>query len=296
MAASRTIGPGGASGSINFPLVLTSQDPIFKNPESWQWNAAVQREFFGGTTVEAAYVGRRALHQQRERNINAVPLGTVQANPGVNVDYLRPFKGYSTIRVTNNDANALYNALQFNLTKRYSKGLIYGIAYTYSKAMDDGSAQRDIIPNPFDRSMLWGPASLRSAPVFVGNIIYELPFFRNSGGVTRSILGGWQLTLLMQAQTGNPFTIGTGDDIAGFGPGNGNNDMPSTIYNVGRRPAPGQRGLLTGRQRRGPEPLFQQRTRSRSRPSGRSQRSATATSFTAPGSRTGRVRCSSPSM
>ena len=73
----------------------------------------MQREFFFGTTIEVAYVGRRSLHQQRERNINAVPAGTVQSLPAGNSvkEPLRPFKGYSTIRVTNNDGNATYNGL-----------------------------------------------------------------------------------------------------------------------------------------------------------------------------------------
>ena len=234
-----------SGGVINFPLVITSQDPIFKNPESWQWNAAMQREFFFGTTIEVAYVGRRSLHQQRERNINAVPAGTVQSLPsGNSVDPLRPFKGYSTIRVTNNDGNATYNGLQLNLNKRYSNGLLYTLAYTYSKSMDDGSAQRDVIPNPFDRSMLWGPSNYDRRHVFVGNLIYELPFLRGRTGVVGALLGGWQISLLAQLQTGSPFTVGTTDDVAGFGPGNGtgagnavnndvaNNSMPSTIYNV----------------------------------------------------------------
>jgi hypothetical protein len=225
--------PGGSTGgALNFPLVLTSQDPIFKNPESWQWNATYQREAWFGTVVEVAYVGRRALHQQRERNINAAPLGTVQRNPGVNIDYLRPFKGYSTIRVTNNDANALYNGLQIGVTKRYSAGLAYGIAYTFSKSMDDGSAQRDVIPNPFDRTMLWGPSSYDRRHVFVSNMIYDLPFWRTQRGLVPSLLGGWSLAITAQFQTGGPFTVGTSDDLAGFGPGNGNNDMPSSIYNV----------------------------------------------------------------
>jgi hypothetical protein len=231
------LGASAGAGGVQFPLVLTSQDPIFKNPESWQWNVTAQREFYGGTSLEVAYVGRRAIHQQRERNINAVPAGTVQGLPsGNSVDPLRPFKGYSTIRVTNNDANAIYNAVQFNLTKRYSKGLSYGIAYTLSKSLDDGSAQRDVIPNPFDRSMLWGPSGYDRRHVFVGNLIYELPFFRSSRGVTRTLLGGWETTLLVQAQTGTPFTIGTGDDTSGFGPGNGNNDMPATIFNINGDP------------------------------------------------------------
>ena len=110
--------------------------------------------------------------------------------------------------------------------------------------MDDGSAQRDVIPNPFDRSMLWGPSNYDRRHVFVGNLIYELPFLRGRTGVVGSLLGGWQISLLAQLQTGSPFTVGTTDDVAGFGPGNGtgagnagnndvaNNSMPSTIYNV----------------------------------------------------------------
>ena len=73
--------PGGsAGGSDHFPLVVTSQDPIFKNPESWQWNSTVQREPGGGTS-RSRLCGPPRFHQQRERNINALPLGTVQAIP-----------------------------------------------------------------------------------------------------------------------------------------------------------------------------------------------------------------------
>ncbi len=224
--------PGGsATGNINFPLIVTSQDPIFKNPESYQWNATVQRDTHFGT-LEVAYVGRRALHQQRERNINALLPGTVQANPGVNADFLRPYKGYGTIRVTNNEGTAIYNGLQISYNKRFSKGVTYGLAYTLSKSMDNGSQQRDILPNPRDASFVWGNSDYDRRHVFVGNVIYELPIFRHGTGFTKAVLGGWQVTLLAQLQTGTPFTVGTGDDVAGIGTGNGNNSMPATIYNV----------------------------------------------------------------
>jgi len=221
-----------------------------------------------------AYVGRRALHQQRERNINALPLGTVapgrvptvgSVQPGsptpnapINPDYLRPYGGYGTIRVTNNDSNATYNGLQLNMTKRYSKGLTFGVAYTFSKSMDSGSAQRDILPNPFDASMLWAPSNYDRRHVFVANVIYELPFLRGSHGFAGTVLGGWQLGMIVQAQTGTPFTVGTADDIAGFGPGNGtsagtaanngvsDNSMPATIYNVSGDPHMGNTAFSAG--------------------------------------------------
>ena len=231
--------PGGAGGNINFPLIVTTQDPIFKNPESWQWNAAFQREMYG-MTVEVAYVGRRALHQQRERNINSLQPGTVQANPTIkSPDYLRPYKGYGTIRATNNDANAVYNGLQVGVSKRFAKSIAFGVAYTLSRSSDDGSAQRDILPNAFDAHNLWGPSTFDRCHVFVGNMIYELPFFRNQKNLTGRTLGGWQVTLITQFQTGTPYTVGTTDDVAGMGPGNGtaigtggDRSMPATIYNV----------------------------------------------------------------
>ena len=123
--------------------------------------------------------------------------------------------------MTNNDANAIYNGLQIGYNKRYSKGHYLRFAYTFSKSMDDGSAQRDILPNPFDRSMLWGPSDYDRRHVFVGNVIYELPFFRNSSGLTKACWADGRSTLLVQLQTGTPFTVGTTDDVAGFGPGNG---------------------------------------------------------------------------
>src|SRR5262249_52898126 len=110
--------PGGTAGNA-FPLVITTQDRIFKNPEAWTWNVTFEREIGFNTTVEVGYVGRRGLHAQRERNINQLQPGTLFLPSSklpngntVNPDFLRPFKGFGIIRVTNNDANSLYNGLQ----------------------------------------------------------------------------------------------------------------------------------------------------------------------------------------
>ena len=208
--------PGGGSQNL-FPLTVTAQDPIFKNPEALAWNFTVERELFWGSTLDVAYVGRRGLHGQRERDMNQPLPGTVQANPGVNIDTLRPYKGFAVIRVTNNDANSMYNGLQLNWNKRFSKGVGFGVSYTLSKTSDDGSNQRDIIPDAYNAHNLWGPAEYDSRHVLVINYIWDLPFFRDHSRLSGKILGGWQLSGISQFQTGSPCSVGAKNDYAGVG-------------------------------------------------------------------------------
>ncbi|MCG3161825.1 MAG: hypothetical protein JMDDDDMK_03039 [Acidobacteria bacterium] len=230
--------PGGTGGNA-FPLVVTTQDKIFKNPEAWTWNVTFEREIGFSTLVEVGYVGRRGLHGQRERNINQLPVGTCPANqPGFtggcplinpanaaqgrfNADALRPFKGFGIIRLTNNDANSLYNGLQVSANRRFTGGLLFGAAYTLSKSSDDGSAQRDVVPNAFDVHNLWGPSTFDRRHVLVLNAVYQLPFFKDKSKLSGKLLGGWTVSAISQFQTGNPISIASGDDFAGVGPGSG---------------------------------------------------------------------------
>jgi hypothetical protein len=233
--------PSGAGRVTGFPLSVTTQDPIFKNPEAWTWNFTIQRELWGSTSLEVGYVGRRGLHQQRERNINQLRTGTLQPTvprladgTAINVDYLRPFKGYGVIRSTNNDGSSFYNGLQVGLTRRFVKGLSYGFSYTWSKLLDDGSTQRSILPDAYNDSWMWGAANYDRRHVAVLNAVYELPFLRQQTTPLGKLLGGWQISLVAQFQTGTPFWVGTTDDNAGVGPGSGNTNegIPATPWNI----------------------------------------------------------------
>src|SRR5207302_1468926 len=147
--------PGGTSAN-SLPLTVTTQSRDFKNLEAFKWNFTVEREFFFKSLLSVAYVGRRSLHQQRESNINQPTPDVVAANPGVNLDALRPYKGYNSIRETDNVASSRYNSLQVQWNRRFAQGLLFGVSYTLSKSMDDGSAQRDIIPDTYFAHNLWG--------------------------------------------------------------------------------------------------------------------------------------------
>ena len=113
----------------------------------------------------------------------------------MNINALRPFKGYGPIRETFNDANANYKSLQIDVNRRFSDGFSYGVAYTHSSCKDDGSAQRDVIPDAYDAHFLWGPCNQDTRQVAVINTIYQIPFFRKSSNhMLKTVAGGWQVT------------------------------------------------------------------------------------------------------
>ncbi len=208
--------PGGTSTNL-LPLTVTTQSKAFKNPESWAWNMTVERQFYWNTLLSVAYVGRRGLHGQREADINQPTIATVLANPGVDLDALRPYKGYNSIRETDNIANSIYNSLQLSWNRRFAHGFGFGMAYTLSKSMDDGSAQRDIIPNTYDAHNLWGQSDFDVRHIMIINYIYELPFAKGAHGIANKAIGGWQLSGITQFQTGTPSSVASSNDYAGVG-------------------------------------------------------------------------------
>jgi predicted heme/steroid binding protein len=207
----------GAGGAANIPRVVTTQSQAFKPPESWAWNVTYEREMFWKSLVSVGYVARRGLHLQREADINQPTTAVVAASPGVNINALRPYKGFGSIRQTDNVANSMYNSLQISWNRRYSDGLQFGASYTLSKSMDDGSNQRDVVPNTYDVSSLWGPSEFDARHILVFNYLYDLPFFKDHSKLTGKLLGGWQISGVTQFQTGLPCGVAEAKDYAGVG-------------------------------------------------------------------------------
>ena len=210
--------PGG-SGTNAVPLVVTTQSKAFKNPEAWAWNVTVERELFWKSLLSVGYVARRGLHMQREADINQPTLASRAGNPTANINAIRPYQGFGSIRRTDNVANSMYNSLQVAWNRRFNSGLQFGASYTLSKSMDNGSNQRDVVPDTYDVSMLWGPSEFDVRHIFVANYLYQLPFFKGKTGFVNKALGGWQISGITQYQTGLPCSI-TGpssNDYAGVG-------------------------------------------------------------------------------
>jgi hypothetical protein len=144
-------------------------------------------------------------------------VGALLANPGVNVNALRPYKGFASIQEEESVVNSLYNGLQIQWERRFRSGSSFGVSYTYSKSMDNGSNYRDIVPDTYNTSNLWGPSEYDTRHLALINWVYAVPFLKNDTHLQGKLLGGWSLAGTAQFQSGSPCGIGTNNDYAGVG-------------------------------------------------------------------------------
>ncbi|WP_263356515.1 TonB-dependent receptor [Acidicapsa ligni] len=225
--------PGGV-GVNALPLSLSSQAYDFPDPNAWSWNTAVEQEIPKFGTFTLSYVGRRGLHLSQIDEVNQLRPGTVQANPGViSQDALRPYRGFSAILQDTNAGSSMYHAMQVDLKRRMTNHLLFGVAYTWSKSMDFGSSPGYELPNYYDRNPNYGPSDFDIRNVLVINYVWDITYGNHlDNRMLRSAVGNWQLSGTTQAQTGEPFSVGTGDDFAGVGPGAGTQlwDMTRTPH------------------------------------------------------------------
>lgn len=198
-------------------LTMTTNNPYLKPPEAWNWNVTVERQLPLKSVLSVAYVAHRGLHAWQVYDINQPQAGALLNNPGVNVNALRPYKGFAAIQEEESAVNSTYKSLQVSWNRHFSQGLLIGFAYTLSKSMDNGSNYRDIVPDTYNTSNLWGPSEYDTHHIVVINYIYELPFFKGQRGAAGKLAGGWSLAGTMQFQTGTPCGIGTNNDFAGAG-------------------------------------------------------------------------------
>ena len=107
-------------------------------------------------------------------------------------------------------ANSTYNALEMMLQKRFSRGLQFQAAYTFSKSIDDGSTFEETL-NPFNYGASRALSIFNSKQRFVVSYDWELPI-RKYSGFTGKVLDDWEISGITQFQSGFPIRLDTEDD------------------------------------------------------------------------------------
>ncbi|MBI3472103.1 MAG: TonB-dependent receptor [Candidatus Solibacter usitatus] len=184
-------------------FTVPSSNPI---PFVHSYNLTYQRELGYGLAWDVGYVGSLGRRIPYQRNLNAAPPGAGSVGRPFNVLFGRT----ADVALRAHGLANNYNSLQTNLTRRFSGGLSFTAAYTYSKNMGTGDDQGGFIVQT-DIRRNYGPTGYDRTHMFTASHIYQLPFGAGKKfaqtGPARYILGGWQLNGIFRRVTGAPFTV-----------------------------------------------------------------------------------------
>jgi outer membrane receptor protein involved in Fe transport len=193
------------------------------SPRLHQWNVNVQREVFPGTSVTLAYVGSHGDHLQRQRDTNPVtprtaPDGTVvygARNGAQTISNPRVNPRFAALVSANTYAKSDYHSFQAALNRRFSSNIQSQVSYTLSRCRDTTSGNSlfeggTAATNPYDEEYDYGPCQIDRTHNLRASGIYQLPFQANA------FVTGWQVSAIVSAVSGAPFTPLVGFDQAGL--------------------------------------------------------------------------------
>ena len=204
---------------------------------SQQWNFTVQKTFGRNLNFEAGYLGSKNTHLGLpESNLNQVPaadlaLGSSLTKQVPNPYYgqipassslggptvaqqqlLRAFPRFTNIALfRDNVGDSEYDALQAKLEKRFSRGLTFTFAYTFSKLIDDASTyfSQTIFTGPtlttigaadaFNRKLERDVSTGDIPRVFAAGWVYQVPRWWK--------IAGWQIAGLVRIQAGDAVPV-----------------------------------------------------------------------------------------
>ncbi len=244
-----TVGAGG--GSTLPPLGTLSVrgvDPSGFVPNVQSFSLQVQHDLGFDTVLSVGYVGTLSRHLPEELNLNAIPYGAlftaaaqdpsqfegnrtpangdptiapVYANAGLRfdgskalaADFLRPFAGYNTIIYKTLGGSSNYHSLQATLQRRFRRGLSFGAAYTWSKAL--GTQSDSDFPGQFNnlvcsRCFDYRPLSFDRTHNMAINYLWDLPKLQTGNRFLGAVVNNWQVTGVTVFQSGVPTELGFG--------------------------------------------------------------------------------------
>ncbi len=209
--------PSGGT-NLSFPNTINNSHYLdMKVPRTMNWSLGIQQKLSSDTLLSVSYIGSSSANLSYQDDINQLPLGTVQAHPGVNVNALRPYPGYADIYQYNTGANATYHSLQVQLKKQMRNGALVSVAYTWSRALTDANNYAYQPEDSYNLRGDWGPANYNRNQVFVLSYVYPLPFWTSGDTWYKKALGGWQISGVTTLESGLPLNVTVQGDPAGIG-------------------------------------------------------------------------------
>ena len=220
-------------------------------PYSINYNLTVQRVFNKNYTAELQYLGTRGVHLPTQNQTNVTPevnadnqlttyltgpvadasgsfatiatgadahtLGAIQAAAG-DAAYITPayYNDGFVSKITSYQpyGGSNYNGLGLNVTRRFVNGFQMNASYTYSKAMDDSTAEvnaSDLTQRrPQDsrnQHAEYARSALDRAQRLTIEAVYDVPYFKHSNWLLKNVVGNWAISPIYTYETPEYVTV-----------------------------------------------------------------------------------------
>ena len=231
-----------------FTGTFYTQPTNFKLGRMRQYNVNVERQLPADIVLTVGYAGARGNHilvAGNDLNANSpsacgsVSGYTLGCLPG-GAPYFYPYNppNFNAVSLFGDVGDSSYDSLQVKAETKSPKNGLYALfAYTYSKTYDNGLSDglgselsAPYFPLPNWRKLDWSLSQINLDNSFTASVIYDLPFghgkqFGSSwNGLTNSMLGGFQLTLIERISSGYPVPLIDSFNQSGTSFENGGND------------------------------------------------------------------------
>ena len=238
--------PGGVSyvcsnwdGLCLAGLYTFANDARRRTPYVIQYLFNIQHQLNDTTLLEVGYAGNQGRKLQRMYGFNTPTFRADPTDLSTQAER-RPWGGniYNRLQTIGNVSDSDYDSLALKARQRHSNGFTYLLGYTWSRAIDRGSAIRtqsgdNLFPtNNYNLGLERGLSQFHTAHRFTGSLLYDIPLkFENR--VLEAVAGGWQAGSIITLSTGTPRNVGNCGDLASHRQGN-RGDSTQQPFNLPR--------------------------------------------------------------
>jgi Carboxypeptidase regulatory-like domain/TonB-dependent Receptor Plug Domain len=212
--------PEGLNTPANFSTLNARVNYIPKdNPTGsvQSWHVSVQRELMPKLLVDVAYVGNKSRDIMILGDYNqARPNGPTE---NATLQARRPIQGFQEIQIAWGGGKGDYQALQFKVEHRYSRGLYLLNSFTWARARDNASGHLEVQNNDNSRvnyrdlAAEFGRSGYDQPLNNTTSFVWELPFGKdrryasNMNAVLEAVLGGWSVVGINTLASGTPVNL-----------------------------------------------------------------------------------------
>ena len=254
----QSIGTSGLSTQGPPAMIVFKYDSEL--PSSYQWNAGMQFALPWSFTGDVSYVGQHGFNLLQNVDINSVDFGVAftpaaqdptlaaSATPGAtaqSTDILRPYRGFGQINQNWGIGSNTYHSIQMSFNRRFRNGLSGGLNYTLGlsntgtagapvRLQHNADGSYGIRPDQAEADELLKDLGLQRH-IIKGNVVYDFPDMAYGDGLRRvvaAVVNDWQLSGILTAGSGAPYSIGF--SYSGGAVGNGNQNLTGSPSYGGR--------------------------------------------------------------